>query len=142
MNRRFIPNVILSGLLSFGLSTVALQAAPQRYTHEPYQNRYQAFGDTDFHDTQLLFARVRADIDRAENNLPAFSNARERFDRVRGELSELQRRWDENIYEPSNADTVIMALDRTLNSSGILPSDRGRLGEDMVQLRDFRDSHL
>lgn len=138
---RSIPNIILSGVLALGLGTVALQATPQRY-QERYPNRYQAFSDTDFHDTQLLFSRVRSDIDRAENNLAAFSDGRGRFDRVRGELSELQRRWDENIYEPSNVDTVIMALDRALNSSGILPRDRDRLAEDMVQLRDFRDSHL
>ena len=71
-----------------------------------------------------------------------FSNGRYRFDRVRGELSELQRRWDESTYEPSNADDVIVALNRAMDSSGISPRDRDRLAEDMMQLRDFRDNHL
>ena len=142
MRKLLIPNVILSTLFACGL-TAALQAAPQRY--EPpqrYDNPYRASSEGDFRDGQLLFARVRSDIDRAENNLPAFSNGRYRFDRVRGELSELQRRWDESTYEPRNADDVIMALDRALSSSGLLPSDRDRLAEDMVQLRDFRDTHV
>ncbi len=142
MRKFLVPNVIVSTLLSFGLGA-ALQAAPQRY--EPprnYESPYQAEDASDFHHGQLLFERVRSDIDRAENNLPAFSNGRYRFDRVRGELSELQRRWDESTYEPNNSDHVIMALDRALSSSGILPSDRDRLAQDMIELRDFRDTHL
>ena len=142
MRKFLIPNVIVSTLFFFGLNT-ALKAAPQRYQPpDEYQSPYQASGSEDFHHNQLLFSRVRSDIDRAESNLPAFSNGRYRFDRVRGELSELQRRWDESTYEPTNADAVITALDRAMNSSGILPSDLDRLGRDMVELRDFRDTHL
>ena len=141
MRKILIPNIILSTLLSVGLSA-ALQAAPQSEAPPRYESPYQAQGATDFRDGQMLFARVRSDIDRAESNLPPFSYARERFDRVRGELSELQRRWDESTYEPSNADDVITALDRSLSSSGLMPGDRDRLASDLVQLRDFRDTHL
>lgn len=142
MRQLLIPNVILSGLLTVGLGAV-LQAAPQQRYESPrgYENRYQADSANDFRDNQLLFARVRSDIDRAENNMPAFSNGRYRFDRVRGELSELQRRWDESTYEPANADDVILALNRAMDSSGILPRDRDRLADDMTQLRQFRDTH-
>ena len=136
MRKLLIPNIIVSTLLSFGLSA-ALQAAPQRY-----ESPYSADGAHDLQNGQLLFSRVRADIDRAESDLPAFSNGRYRFDRVRGELSELQRRWDESTYEPSNADDVIVALNRAMDSSGLSPRDRDRLADDMVQLRDFRDNHL
>ena len=136
MRKLLIPNIIASTVLSLGLSA-ALQAAPQRY-----ESPYQADSRGDLRDGQLLFSRVRADIDRAESDLPSFSNGHYRFDRVRGELSELQRRWDESTYEPSNADTVIMALNRALDSSGIPLADRDRLAQDLVQLRDFRDSHL
>jgi hypothetical protein len=106
------------------------------------KTRTNAFSDTDFHNGQRLFNRVRADIDQAENTLPQFSNGRLRFDRVRGQLSELQRRWDEGIYEPDNADAVILALNRALDTGGILPQDRDRLSDDMVQLRQFRDTHM
>ena len=136
MRKLLIPNIIFSTLLSLGLSA-ALQAAPQRY-----ESPYQAYSGSDFRDGQMLFSRVRSDIDRAENNLPAFSFGRDRFDRVRGELSELQRRWDESTYEPNDADHVIVALDRALSSGGLTPGDRDRLASDLVQLRDFRDTHL
>ena len=140
MRKFLIPNVIVSTLFSLGLSA-ALQAAPQRH-ERPYESPYQAYSGNDFRSNQLLFSRVRSDIDRSESNLPAFSNGRNRFDRVRGELSELQRRWDESTYEPNNADDVIIALNRALSSSGILPADRDRLAQDMTELRDFRDTHL
>jgi hypothetical protein len=136
MRKLLIPNIIASTVLSLGLSA-ALQAAPQRY-----ESPYQADSRGDLRDGQLLFSRVRADIDRAEGDLPSFTNGRDRFDRVRGELSSLQRHWDESTYEPRNADNVILALNRALDSSGIPSSDRDRLAQDLVQLRDFRDSHL
>lgn len=116
-----------------------MQARAQDYGR--YGRAYGAYSASDFRDNQLLFARVRSDLDRAENNLPAYSSNFDRFDRVRGELSELQRQWDENSYEPRQADAAIGALDRALNSNDLLPRDRGRLESDLRELRDFRDSH-
>jgi hypothetical protein len=87
------------------------------------------------------FSRVRSDLDRAENNLPAFTENRYRFDRVRGELSELQRQWDESAYQPRQVDNVIAALDRALNSSEISYSDHDRLASDLNRLREFSDNH-
>jgi len=66
---------------------------------------------------------------------------RSQLDRVRGELSELQRQWDESAYERHQADTVIRALDRALDNSDLRIRDRDRLTNDLDQLRDFRDSH-
>jgi len=104
-------------------------------------DRTASLSASDFRDNQLLFSRVRSDLDRAENNLRPFSDSRYRFDRVRGELSELQRQWDENAYEPSQVDSVIRTLDRALSTSDLLPRDRDRLASDLSSLRDFRDSH-
>jgi len=134
MRQFLIPSILFSGLLLFA-PAAALIAAPQQ---GPYGVYYHG---NDFRDNQLMFSRVRADIDQAESSLPLWSNGRERFDRVRGELSELQRHWDESTYEPSNVDNVIGALNRALDSSGIRPQDRDQLAGDMMRLRDFRDTH-
>jgi len=136
MRRFAIPNVMLCGLLLCGLSLSApAQNQPPRY------DRYGASSASDFRDSQLFFARVRSDLDRAESNLPPASYAVDRFDRARGELSELQRQWDENVYQPRQADAVINALDRVLDSRDLAPRDRDRLASDLRDLRDFRDSH-
>ena len=74
-----------------------------------------------------MFANVRSDLDRAENNLPEYAGARPQFDRVRGELSELQRQWDESAYEPRQVDVVIRVLDRAVNSGDLYARDRDRL---------------
>jgi hypothetical protein len=137
-----LPNIIVSSLLSVGLTmapSAFAQNAPQRYPAP--QSPYGAYSATDFRDNQALFDRVRSDLDVAEDNLPAGSYGRDRFDRVRGELSELQRHWDENTYEPRQVDVVIAAMDRVLASSDLLPRDRDRLSGDMSRLREFRDNH-
>jgi hypothetical protein len=96
---------------------------------------------SDFRSAQMLFSNIRSDLDVAENNLPEYSPDRYRFDRTRGELSELQRHWDESTYEPSQVDVVMRTLDRALSSNDILGRDRDRLSADLDQLRGFRDAH-
>ena len=135
MRQLLIQSFIVSSQIAL-TSTPAVQAAPQRYEYP--QGAYSA---SDFRDSQLLLAGVRSDLDRAENNLPEFNGGRYRFDRVRGELSELQRQWDESTFEPRQADEVIAALDRALDTNGLLPRDRDRLTYDLSRLRNFRDSH-
>ena len=132
--------VLVSTALCFGPSLVA---APQD-ARTPYyygDRTYTEGAPSGFRSAQMLFASVRSDLDRAENNLPEYSGNRYQFDRVRGELSELQRQWDESAYEPRQVDSVMRALDRALDNSDLRIRDRDRLTNDLDQLRDFRDSH-
>ena len=134
MKQLLIPSILVSSALCFGPSPIAAAQDTARYS-------YGASSARDFRDGQTLFASVRSDLDRAENNLPEYAGSRYQFDRVRGELSELQRRWDETAYQPSQADHVVRALGRVLDNSDLLPRDRDRLASDLTRLRDFRDSH-
>jgi len=134
MKQLLIPSILVSSALCFGPSPMAAAQDTARYN-------YGASSARDFRDGQTLFASVRSDLDRAENNLPEYAGSRYQFDRVRGELSELQRQWDETAYQPSQADHVVRALDRVLDNSDLLPRDRDRLASDLTRLRDFRDSH-
>jgi hypothetical protein len=136
MRQLLIP-ILVSSALCFGPSLIAsAQDFSPRYNYE-----YGASSASDFRNSQMLFAGVRSDLDRAENNLPEYASSRYQFDRVRGELSELQRQWDETAYEPSQADHVIRALDRALASDDLLPRDRDALAFDLSRMRAFRDSH-
>jgi hypothetical protein len=136
MRKFLISSIVAPGLLLSPGLWLSVNAAAQNLPP-----RYEGFR-SDFRDNQLLFSRVRADLDRAENNVsPDFGNTRQRFDRVRGELSELQLQWDENRYDPAQADTVIVTLQRVLRDNYLLPRDRDRLMDDISRLRDFRDSH-
>lgn len=129
MRHILIKSVIGSSLLVLGMSG---QARAQRY---PYEDR--PYSD-DFHSNQTFFHQVRADLDRAENN--SYSD-HSLFDRVRGELSELQRQWDENEYSVDQAGKVISALQMVLREDELMLRDRDRLSEDLRQLRDFVATH-
>ena len=85
MRKLLIKSFIGSSLLALGLSIQA--QVPPRY--DPYDNQANF---QDFKNTQTLFRQVRSDLDRAENNYAYFGD-QYWFDRVRGELSELQRQW-------------------------------------------------
>lgn len=140
MRHFLVPAIFLSSALCIG---PALMAAPQ---DRPYNYGDRVYSEpapvvSDFRAGQMLFSNVRTDLDRAENNLPQYSADRYRFDRVRGELSELQRQWDESAYEPSQADHVVRALDRALASNDLYSRDRDRLNADLERMRDFRDNH-
>ena len=133
MRHRFFKSLVGSSLLVLGLSVQA-QDRPQRY--DPYDNR------SNFQDSQngqSLFRQVRADLDRAENY--AYSGDHYWFDRVRGELSELQRQWDENEYTPRQVDKVIAALQRVVSENQLSFRDRDRLMDDLSRMRDFVATH-
>ena len=132
MRQLLVPSILLSSALCLGPMAYGQDTRPR------YDSRY---GVSDFRAAQTLFASVRSDLDRAENNLPEFAESHYMFERVRGELSELQRQWDENIYEPSQVNRVIATLQRALSSSDLLPRDRDRLSYDTSRLRDFREDH-
>jgi hypothetical protein len=141
MRQFLIPAIFVSGALCFG---PALMAAPQDTRPYYYGDRtysQPAPAVSDFRAGQMLFSGVRSDVDRAENNLPEYTASRYQFDHVRGELSELQRQWDESAYESSQVDHVIRALERTLATNDMSGRDRDRLSADLSQLREFRNAH-
>ena len=140
MTQKLIPNILFSTVLAFGLG-MASQAAPQSVPPPQYQSPNRDYGARDFRTSQQMLDGVRADLDQAESNLPRYSDSRDSFDRLRGELSDLQYHWDEYTYQPRQADDVIGALNRVLDSPDLLPRDRGRLTQDLNMLRDFRDNH-
>jgi hypothetical protein len=127
MRQLLIKSLVGSSLLLFGLSA---QAQVPRY----------GYYRTDLQSAQTLFHQVRSDIDRAQRDMYSDfgGNEQYRFERVRGELSELQRQWDENDFTGHQIDTVIGALERVLMDNHLLLRDRDTLTSDLSQLRDFR----
>jgi hypothetical protein len=133
MRKLLIKSLIGSSLLALGWSVQAQE--PPRY--DPYDNRANF---QDFQNAQSLFRQVRSDLDRAENNHAYFGD-HYWFERVRGELSELQRQWDENEYTPRQTDKVIVALQRVVSENQLSFRDRDRLMDDLSRMRDFFATH-
>jgi len=132
MRNLLMKSLVGSSLLALGLSVQAQE--PRRY--DPYDNRANF---QDFQNVQSLFRQVRSDLDRAENY--SYSGDRYWFDRVRGELSELQRQWDENEYTPRQTDKVMVALQKVVSENQLSFRDRDRLLDDLNRMRDFIAAH-
>jgi len=137
MMRGFLINSLVG--TSLLLFTAGAQAQVPRY--EPPTPQYAPYGQADFQDGQALFRQVRTDLDRAQNNVYGDGEDHYVFDRVRGELSDLQRSWDENEYSPRQVDNVARALQQLLGNNHLLLRDRDMLTSDLSRLRDFRESH-
>lgn len=140
MRRKLIPNILFSGLLISGLGAALPSLLPAAQPPQ-YESPYSSYNSKDFRTNQRMLDGIRADVDRAESNLPQYSSSRPSFDQFRGELSNLQYHWDEYTYQPRQADDTIAALTRALDSPDLLPPDRDRLVQDLTMLRNFRDAH-
>jgi len=118
------------GLLLFGL--IATAQSP----------RYRNYDRGECESVQTLLHHVRSDLDRAERNAYAdYEDDQRRFERVRGELSELQHQWDGNEYSPSQIDNLIIALQTVLSDNDLALRDHDVLAGNLNQLRDFRARH-
>jgi hypothetical protein len=121
---RYLPILAIAGLLAVGAS-----AQPQ---YSPYGDRYD--GRSDYNRNRGdTFARLRADLERAEANSYWNGGDRHRFNKVREELGEFQRSG--NRHELND---TISALQRVVNDNRLAYRDRDVLAQDLYQLRDFR----
>lgn len=122
---------------SAGLLLLGMAANAQYYPRGDSRYERGYAGDYDRGDYYRgrgdVFARVFADLDRAEAGDRWSSGDHRRFAKVREELSEFQRSGSR--HELNDA---IGALQRVVNDNRMSYRDREVLNADLYQLRDFR----
>ncbi|HLK17374.1 MAG TPA: hypothetical protein VKT81_00420 [Bryobacteraceae bacterium] len=88
-----------------------------------------------------LFERVRADLDHIQSNTPVFSGDEYRLVRVKEELGELQRKYEDHGYDSEKMEDVIAAMTRVVNDNHLAGRDREMLSDDLSRLRAFQEHH-
>lgn len=88
-----------------------------------------------------LFDRVRADLDHIQSNTPVFSGDEYRLVRVKQELGELQRKYDDHGYDSEKMEDVVNAMQRVVNDNHLGGRERDMLSDDLNRLRAFQDHH-
>jgi hypothetical protein len=132
MKHLVLKSLVSSSLLLFAVTAVAQDRADDRY-HQ---------GDRDegwWHGR--LFERVRADLDHVQSVTPEFSGDQYRLVKVKEELGELQRRYEDRGYDSAKMDDVVAALQHVVADNRLSGRDRDMLNDDLGHLRDFQEHH-
>jgi len=112
---------------------VILMAGVSAYAQRDRDERYRAWG-------REPLDRVRADLDHAERGLHYLGpEEMERFNRVRGQVSEFQHRWEQGRFDRDALDHIIEGLNHTVQHDRIRPRDRDILADDVRRLRELRE---
>ena len=83
---------------------------------------------------------VRADLDRAARDMNYLSGAEmKRFNKVRQEIGEFQRKWERGRFDRRELTDVINSLQRVVERNRLHPRDRDLLLNDVARLHSFRD---
>jgi hypothetical protein len=127
----FSKALIGSGLLLCGLVAQA-QYGPR------YGDGYSNYGQRETREQSWIFDRVRADLDRAEASTFPFSGDRNRIERARVELNELQSSWNSGEINGREFNDAVMALQRVVDVNRLSDRSRDFLAGDLNRLRDMR----
>jgi hypothetical protein len=134
MKNLVLKSLVGSSLLLFGVTTFAQD-------RDRDDNRYhQSDRDEGFWHGRL-FERVRADLDHIQSGTPIFSRDEYRLVKVKDELGELQRRYEDRGYDSAKMDDVVAALQHVVSDNHLSPRDRDMLNDDLSHLREFQEHH-
>jgi hypothetical protein len=124
MLRTFII-AIITAAFTFG-------AAAQDWYHER-EGRFRG----DRGRTQI-FLQVRQDLDHIWSANRAAERERERIQRTKEELTELQMRLDHGQWDNGIVNDVIDSLRKSANDDRLSPRDRNVLADDANRIHDFQ----
>lgn len=88
-----------------------------------------------------IFEHVRVDLDHIGSAIWASGKERNRLERTKQELAELQGKMEHGRYDERELDDVIDSLRKSANDDRLSPRDREVLNDDLNRLRDYREHH-
>jgi hypothetical protein len=89
----------------------------------------------------MFFQRISEDLDRATSGANLDRGDRQRLERAKYQLNELQAKMSHGVYDERELNEVIGALQRFAGSNRLAPRDRDILTEDLNRLNEFRVRH-
>lgn len=88
-----------------------------------------------------VFARVRDDLDHIYTAGAASDKERHRLDRTKEELTALQAKLDQGVWDNGTVNDVIDSLRKSANDDRLGPQDRQILADDAARIHDFQRNH-
>jgi len=116
-------------------TTAGISVAGQDWYHDR---------DARFHDEGWrphVFASVREDLEHIYSAGAASDRERHRLERTREELTALQAKLEQGIFDNGTVNDVIDSLRKSANDQRLSPRDREVLGDDAARIHDYQRNH-
>jgi hypothetical protein len=100
--------------------------------------------DARFHDEGWrphVFAGVREDLEHIYSAGAASDKERHRLERTREELTALQVKLDQGIFDNGTINDVIDSLRKSANDQRLSPRDRDVIADDAARIHDYQRNH-
>jgi len=88
-----------------------------------------------------VFVQVRSDLDHIWSARHASDRERDRLERTKHELTELQAKLDHGQFDNGTLNDVIDSIRKSSNDDRLSPRDRSVLSDDLNRLKDYQDNH-
>jgi hypothetical protein len=88
-----------------------------------------------------LFLQVRSDLDHIWSARRASDKERNRLERTKQELTDLQANLDRGYFDNGHVNDVIDSLRKSANDDRLSPRDRDVLNDDMNRIKDYQRNH-
>jgi uncharacterized coiled-coil DUF342 family protein len=88
-----------------------------------------------------VFLQVRSDLDHIWSARAASDKERNRLERTKQELTELQAKLDEGRFDNGTLNDVIDSIRKSANDDRLSPRDRAILSDDLNRLKDYQNNH-
>jgi hypothetical protein len=88
-----------------------------------------------------VFAEVRTDLEHIWSANHAADKERERIERTKEELAELQAKLDHGVWDNGHVNDVIDSLRKSANDSRLSERDRAVLSDDVTRIKDLQNEH-
>ncbi len=122
----------------FKLSLTLLAAAGCMFSQDWRQERDQFFrGSWHAH----IFMQVRNDLDHIYSAGAAADKERQRIERTKEELTGLQAKLDQGVWDNGTVNDVIDSLRKSANDQRLGPEDRQILAGDAAKIHDYQAHH-
>ncbi len=115
--------------------SVGLSLAGQDWYHE----RDARFHGERWH--SQIFADVRDDLDHIYTAGAASDKERHRLERTKDELTGLQAKLDQGVFDNGTLNDVIDSLHKSANDDRLGPRDREVIADDLTRLHDYQRNH-
>lgn len=128
MKKTITAGLILATLIGFN-------AVAQDWYHDR-DDRYRGEGWR-----SQLFLQVRSDLDNVWLNRKVSDKERNRLERTKQELTDLQANLDRGYFDNGHVNDVIDSLRKSANDDRLAPRDRDILMDDMNRIKDYQRNH-